>query len=202
MSMRGRQIAHGQAVAMIEEGLLWVLQLGGGAGRGWLLAYTLPDAMEGQGRTVSQSRAAPAVAVLGLLASVAQWFGAAAVRLQPFEQGVGRMVHYFLDIGFAETLPAEASAIEGCEAGFPGAAPCMEAPCAQLALRCCPLEWSNQLTRAEDLDRFQASARVWQLPQGSLARRHGHGGYIEATSIQQERPSQCTSATAHTLQIV
>lgn len=184
-NMRGRQIAHGQAVAMIGEDLLWVLQLACGAGHGWLLVYSLPEAREGQGRIPSDSRVAPAVAVLGLLASIAQWFGAAVLRLQPLEQGVGKMMHYFKDIGFASMSPAVASAMQG-PAGVLGGVPYLEAPCAQLAMRWCPTEWSNQLTRAEDVHRFQGASRVQQLPQSSLARRHGHDSYIEASGIQQE----------------
>jgi len=178
-NMRDKDVAHGQAVAMIEEGLLWVRRLACGVGDCWLLAYSPFDAREVQGRIPSESRAVPAMAILGLMASMAMWFGVTVVRLQPFEQGMGRMAQYFLNIGFVSTSPEEPAAFKD------DVAPCLEATCAQLALRCCPMEWTNQLTRAEDVNRFQQSPHARHLPRGSLAHRHGPGRRTEATIMQQ-----------------
>jgi len=180
VSKKGRDVvARGQAVAFLEEGLLWVTQLACGHGDGWRLVYSLPLEKQGPGRIPSEVRAAPAMAVLGLLATVAQWLGVSAVRLEPFEPGSGRMMHYFLNIGFSSPSPKQQMEVDGPTAGGVAAAPCLEALCHQLALRCCPPQWSDDLLRAEDKNRFEQTPSAQQLPQGSLARRHGNGCWAE-----------------------
>jgi len=183
---KGRDVARGQAVVFPEEELLWVTQLACGQHDGWLLVYSLPLEKEGPGRIPSEVRAAPAVAVLGLLATIAQWFGVTAVRLEPFEPGSGRMMHYFLNIGFSNSSADKPPEVDGHISGVLEAAPCLEAPCPQLALRCCPAEWSEDLMRAEDKNRFEQALSVKQFPHGSLARRHGNVCWAERRGTQQE----------------
>jgi len=90
------------------------------------------------------------IALLGLLAAIACWFGVVTVELQALDDGSGKLINYFLGLGFADT--------EGAPPGQyrDPLRPWLVACCGALARRCCPQEWRNMTLEAEDLQRFRS----------------------------------------------
>jgi len=80
------------------------------------------------------------VALLGVFAVLAQWFGTLKVQVVPCDDGSGRLSAYFRSLGFVE----EAS--EQPEGARPRTAPSLvSASCAHVVGRCCPAAWRIDL---------------------------------------------------------
>jgi len=70
-----------------------------------------------------------AMALVGFLAALGQWFGASTLELQAIDDGSGRLADYLRSFGL-ERRPEQLSTL-------------MEAPCEALAMHCCPVEWRS-----------------------------------------------------------
>jgi len=141
---QGVEVACCRCVARLDQQLLLVLWMGN--------TYERPVHHSVKGhpsyRTSIDSVTA-AVALLGILASVACWFGVVMVELQALDSGSGKLVQYLRDFGFAESShqrPVANNSSRSCV--------WLSTPCDELSRRCCPADWRNHLLEEPDRDRF------------------------------------------------
>mmetsp|Transcript_133431 Transcript_133431/g.231877 ORF Transcript_133431/g.231877 Transcript_133431/m.231877 type:complete len:463 (-) Transcript_133431:97-1485(-) len=89
----------------------------------------------------ADSQVTVALAVLGVLASVARWFGCATTELVALDNGSGKLVSYLRDFGFSHP-PDRPVDPECCW---------LVSPCKELASLCCPPDWKAELPPADQM---------------------------------------------------
>mmetsp|Transcript_118129 Transcript_118129/g.329384 ORF Transcript_118129/g.329384 Transcript_118129/m.329384 type:complete len:551 (+) Transcript_118129:27-1679(+) len=140
----GVEIVSAQGSVQLEQGRLSISWLGVHPEhsylRGQLAYYTLSRGQDGaDDAPQSNGQVTIAVGILGVLAILGRWICSVIVELQALDDGSGRLIRYFRDLGF------NAPAVK--QGGKKRAAkqPCLEMPCDALARAACPLGWYSKL---------------------------------------------------------
>lgn len=115
--------------------------------KGKVFLVTSPDSNQGHG-VPSECKVTSAVALLGIMAAVARWFGTFSVKLHARDDGSGKLINYLKGFGFVD-----GQAVAAAESGN-SRQPWLDAPCDLLAEHCCPRQWHVNMLEAEDLNRF------------------------------------------------
>jgi len=120
--------------------------------------------------TEDGNRVTCAVALLGVNATVASWFGVKTVELRVPDDGSGKLQKYFNALGFV-AVPRT----DGRQAHSQ-----MATPCEDLAHRCCPNDWREYLVTAEDLNRWAPSLAMKKLEDVDIQSMYGGRPQSEA----------------------
>lgn len=153
----GVELAFARGTVRLRQGSLRVLWLGRKGSRPvhpsvqGQLAYS--DAKKSWGSDGSQDgttgpndakNITAAMALLGVLAALARWFGVQTTELTALDDGSGKLIAYLRSFGFVEHPGQPVKT----ELGDPLV---LTASCEYLAKRCCPPEWRTELPRASEL---------------------------------------------------
>jgi len=111
-----------------------------------------------------------AVAVLGLVAAVAHWFGLVSFCVRAHDNGSGKLVQYLKQFGFVQAFDGSNSRAADLDCAWLRfvngllircCRPKLWSTCEEVARRCCPVDWRKRVVREEE--ETMTLARVRQL---------------------------------------
>eukprot|EP00927_Polykrikos_kofoidii_P023099 TRINITY_DN21380_c0_g1_i1.p1 TRINITY_DN21380_c0_g1~~TRINITY_DN21380_c0_g1_i1.p1 ORF type:complete len:453 (+),score=44.97 TRINITY_DN21380_c0_g1_i1:57-1415(+) len=103
-----------------------------------------------KGKPMYTEKVTAAVGLLGVVATLARWFGTASVEITALDTGSGRLIVYLKGLGFEN---ARAGGVEpaAIEAEALDEQPALTAKCEDIVQRCCPAEWRDKLPSDDHL---------------------------------------------------
>lgn len=158
----GKELVRAHGLLLLKQGVLCVHWLG----RSGLRAVS-SDVRSQAFLSVCGSRnqdgslrcVTSAIAVLGVLAAVARWFGIETIQLRPHDNGSGKLLRYFRHFGFAQSQCCSVQSVGGTQSRWLTFSlavlarrcfPKLEARCEEVAWRCCPVDWHEKVIRELD----------------------------------------------------
>jgi len=147
MASCGEELALAKSVVRLRQRTMRVLWLGRSRSRAvhslirGVSAYTSSEGLASCPRNdaAGEPLITTAVALLGVLAGLASWFGTSVVQIRAVDDGTCKLLHYFHSLGFSPCSNDPES---------------LAAPCYTLRKRCCPCDWVDKLPPEGELSMF------------------------------------------------